>query len=442
MSSEGRKTETGGRDATRGVIPGRYALSVGDPQTLLPDGWRWTLLTDAARLETGHTPARKEPSYWGGDIPWIGIRDATSNHGRVIHETKESISEAGLANSSARLLPEKTVCLSRTASVGYVVVMGQPMATSQDFVNWVCGDSLDWRFLVYMLMAERDAMTIFASGTTHQTIYFPEVKAFHIALPSLAEQRRIAWVLGTLDDKIELNQELSRTLIEALEIQWARSTSRMEMAPLSDFANQVRKPTQPSETPAAIFEQFSIPAFDDRQQPEICLGESMASGKTQLPEAGAVLISKLNPETWRAWLANPSGTGTPVCSPEFIALTADSLEGRTWISGLALFDQPFRREVLSHSTGTTGSRQRVKPGDVLACSIPNPDPAALQAWFNFSRPLFERNQQLQDESRTFASIRDELLPKLISGKIRVPEGVGPDLDEETATEVAEELAEA
>jgi type I restriction enzyme S subunit len=65
------------------------------------------------------------------------------------------------------------------------------MATSQDFVNWVCGEALEPWFLAYALMAEGEHIREFGRGTTHTTIYFPEVLAFHICLPPLAEQRRI-----------------------------------------------------------------------------------------------------------------------------------------------------------------------------------------------------------------------------------------------------------
>jgi type I restriction enzyme S subunit len=124
----------------------------------------------------------------------------------VINDTHQHTNEHGIATSSARILPMHTVCLSRTASIGYVVVMGRPMATSQDFVNWVCSEAIDYRFLKYVLLAEREAFLRFASGTTHQTIYFPEVKAFHVCLPPIDEQRAVAHILGTLDDKIELNR--------------------------------------------------------------------------------------------------------------------------------------------------------------------------------------------------------------------------------------------
>ncbi len=190
-------TETGGRRATTRHIPPKLALAVGMPADRPREGWQWAPLVSLARLESGHTPSRRHPEYWGGSIPWIGIADAKANHGKRIDDTLETTNELGIKNSSARVLPKDTVCLSRTASVGYVVVMGRPMATSQDFVNWVPSGELDPRFLKYLFIAEGDDLLRFASGAIHQTIYFPEAKAFHICLPSLAEQRRI---VGLLDE--------------------------------------------------------------------------------------------------------------------------------------------------------------------------------------------------------------------------------------------------
>lgn len=188
----GYVTRTGGRDATTRHIAGPLSLSVGMPNIPPRKGWQWSALTDLARLESGHTPSRRHPEYWGGAIPWIGIQDARSHHGRQINNTAQTVNELGTANSSARVLPSQTVCVSRTASVGYVVVMGRPMATSQDFVNWVCSNGLVPDFLKYLFLAEgREGLLRYASGSVHQTIYFPEAKAFHICHPSPDEQRKI-----------------------------------------------------------------------------------------------------------------------------------------------------------------------------------------------------------------------------------------------------------
>jgi len=86
------------------------------------------------------------------------------------------------------------------------------MATSQDFVNWVCSEDLDYRYLKAVLMAEHETYAWFAHGTTHQTIYFPEVKAFHICLPPRGVQERIGDTLESLEQRIELNRRMSRTL--------------------------------------------------------------------------------------------------------------------------------------------------------------------------------------------------------------------------------------
>jgi type I restriction enzyme, S subunit len=200
---------------SRDVIPGHAALSVGHTGARVPEGWSWAALTDVARMESGHTPSRNHNEWWEGDIPWIGIVDARKHHGGVIKDTGRHTNDAGLANSAARLLPAGTVCVSRTASVGYVVVMGRPMATSQDFVNWIptAAVTSDWLRIVFF--ADREALIRFGKGSVHKTIYFPEWLAVHVAVPPRAEQRRIAE---------EVDRRLS--IVDAAAVQVAKQLER------------------------------------------------------------------------------------------------------------------------------------------------------------------------------------------------------------------------
>lgn len=224
----------GGREATTGVVPGQAALSVNDPGTLPPDGWAWTPLLRIARQETGHTPSRSVDSYWGGEVPWIGIRDAGAHHGQTIKDTLQTITEDGLANSSARVLPARTVCLSRTASVGYVTIMARPMATSQDFATWTCSEALEPEFLMYALMAEGDDIREFGEGSTHTTIYFPEIRALHICLPPLVEQqeiiRRIRAGLAEID-RLAAEAAAARRLLDRLDQAVLAKAFRGELLP-------------------------------------------------------------------------------------------------------------------------------------------------------------------------------------------------------------------
>ena len=175
-------------------MPGRDEFV---PIRLPPDlpapahGWRWKKLTVIARLESGHTPSRARPDWWAGDISWISLTEIRALDGRWIDETQIKTNPAGIANSSARVLPRGTVCFSRTASVGFVTIMGRPMATSQDFANWVCGDELDPEFLMHALIRSRTELRALATGATHKTIYMPMLGAFHICMPKRAIQERI-----------------------------------------------------------------------------------------------------------------------------------------------------------------------------------------------------------------------------------------------------------
>ena len=112
----------------------------------IPAHWGVTRTKFVARQRSGHTPSRQHAEYWQDCvIPWFSLADVWQiRDGRkeYVSETNEKISELGLANSSARLLPKGTVILSRTASVGFSAILEVDMATTQDFVNWVCGASV------------------------------------------------------------------------------------------------------------------------------------------------------------------------------------------------------------------------------------------------------------------------------------------------------------
>jgi type I restriction enzyme S subunit len=175
------------REAFAQVVPVAVPPSFDDA----PAGWQWHKLGDLARLESGHTPSRSRPDWWGGDVSWVSLTEIRALDGRWVDGTELRTNAAGIANSAARILPRGTVCFSRTASVGFVTIMATPMATSQDFANWVCGDDLDPEFLMYALIRSRRELREIATGATHKTIYMPQLESFHLCAPGIDTQRRI-----------------------------------------------------------------------------------------------------------------------------------------------------------------------------------------------------------------------------------------------------------
>ncbi|WP_456708564.1 restriction endonuclease subunit S [Bradyrhizobium sp. USDA 4452] len=125
----------------------------------------------------------------------VSLTEIRALDGQWVEGTQLRTNEAGVANSAARVLPRGTVCYSRTASVGFVAIMGRPMATSQDFANWVCGNALDPEFLMDALIRSRAELRELATGATHKTIYMPTLESFHVCAPEPNEQRLIVKAL-------------------------------------------------------------------------------------------------------------------------------------------------------------------------------------------------------------------------------------------------------
>jgi type I restriction enzyme S subunit len=114
-------------------------------------------------------------------------------------ETQQHVSELGVRNSAAVVHPPGTVMFCRTASVGLFCITGVPMATTQAFVTWTPRDGLDARYLLYLIAAMRSEFDRLAYGSTHLTIYMPDLEALDVPIPPIEEQRRIA---DFLDDQV------------------------------------------------------------------------------------------------------------------------------------------------------------------------------------------------------------------------------------------------
>jgi type I restriction enzyme S subunit len=195
---------------TKGVAPAARLRDSGHEwMGAIPADWDVARTRHVARLESGHTPSRQHPEYWVPDectIPWVSLADVWQiREGLVdeIRDTAEKVSPLGVANSAARVLPAGTVIVSRTASVGFSTIIAQPMATTQDFVNWICGPRLRPKYLLYVFRAMRDEFRRLTMGSTHQTIYMPDVARFVTPVPPIPEQdaivEEIARRLSSLD---------------------------------------------------------------------------------------------------------------------------------------------------------------------------------------------------------------------------------------------------
>ena len=266
-----------------------------------------------------------------------------------------------------------------------------------------------------------------ATGST-----FPNVSADQLAglwWPPLEEdeQRAIACILGALDDKIELNRRMNETLEAMAQAHFKLwfvdvnpdcvKTENWREGKVEDLALLSKDAISPNEFPNETFDHYSIPAFDEGRLPKAELGKKIQSNKF-LVLPNAVLLSKLNPRIPRIWFPNVGRNRRSVCSTEFLVAISQHDVSREFLYGL-FGSQLFLEIFASLVTGTSGSHQRFKPDYLLAMDVAIPPKELIARFTKSAQPLYKRVVQNIEESCTLAALRNTLLPKLISGELRV-----------------------
>ena len=166
--------------------------------------WKVIKLGDVADIIGGGTPDTKNDSYWGGDVPWLTPKDLSGYGSRHISKGERNISYQGLTNSSAKMLPVGSVLLTSRAPIGYVAIAKNQLCTNQGFKSLVLKENADSEFFYYLLKNNVDYIQGMSSGSTFAEISGSQVKALEFKIPSLDVQKRIAGILGALDDRIDV----------------------------------------------------------------------------------------------------------------------------------------------------------------------------------------------------------------------------------------------
>ena len=179
---------------TKGLNPAAPMKDSGNPGIgSVPLHWRVCKMKWVARMESGHTPDKKIDAYWENcEIPWVSLNDTgyLKDHD-YISDTAYRVNELGIANSSARLLPERVVAFSRDATIGRCAITTRPMAVSQHFIAWVCGDELSPEYLLFRLRTMTQELERLTTGATLKTIGMPDVRTLQTPVPPIDEQLAI-----------------------------------------------------------------------------------------------------------------------------------------------------------------------------------------------------------------------------------------------------------
>lgn len=274
------------------------------------------------------------------------------------------------------------------------------------------------RFVYYFFRSLAPRLASLDVGSANPTLNRNHVHPIGVSWPPLSEQRAISSILGALDDKIELNRRMNETLegLARALFDYAFGDGDTD-ATLGDLATIERQGLDPQDHLDEWFDHYSLPAFDEGARPAQERGHQIKSNKFVLAP-GCVLLSKLNPSIPRVWLPRVSSLRRSIASTEFVVLRPSKSSSVEHLNCL-LRTEALREHLIGRASGTSNSHQRVKPDDLLATPVHRPTPDRLARFTGLARPLFERVAASLAEVSTLAETRDTLLPKLLSGELRV-----------------------
>lgn len=204
--------------------------------------WKKCKLGDiCSKVTSGGTPLTSNALYYNGIIPWLNTKEVKNCR---IYETEKYISQLGLENSSAKWIEANSVIVAMYgATAGKVAINKIPLTTNQACCNLTINhEKADYNFIYYLILHNFETLEILATGAAQQNLNLNTIASLEITLPPLEEQRQIAAILSSIDDKIELLHEQNKTIEELAQTLFRHyfienPNPSWQEKPLSDFGN-------------------------------------------------------------------------------------------------------------------------------------------------------------------------------------------------------------
>ena len=418
------------------------------------DKWRESRLGDVARIIGGGTPSTKNSDNYNGKISWITPKDLSLFKQRYIKTGERFITQRGLDSSSAKLLPPNTILFTSRAPIGYIAIAKNKLSTNQGFKNLIINEKNDFLFFYYLLKYMTPRIKLFASGSTFLEINSETLKSIEIKIPEIKTQKAISHVLGTLDDKIELNQQMNETLesmAQAIFKDWfvdfGPTRRKMEGATDSDVIIggliNSRKSNYSFELPISSEKNANIAGLFPATLSNLNLPEGWREckvsafgkirGGQQLTKSeffsdglipvfgGAGHMGQTNKSNVEGFIISVGRVGA-YCG-NFVAH-----RGYAWINNNASFFDLFKttepewffyalRNLKINQIRKGAAQPFVSNRDIANLTIVYPDEKILSEFQFFVVPLIKLIEENNSEKQVLIEIRDFLLQKLISGEI-------------------------
>lgn len=412
--------------------------------------WKEVRLGDVCtRVCSGGTPKSTNLSYYGGKIPWLNTKEIDFNR---IYSTEKTITDSGLNNSSAKWIVPNTVTVAMYgATAGKSCIVKVPMTTNQACCNLTINDEVaDYEFVYYSLKNDYTTLASLANGGAQQNLNAQIIKDYVLQMPSLADQRRIASILSSLDRKIELNNKINADLEEmaqAIFKNWFVDfepfkngkfvDSELGMIPEGWKVSQIADIPHILETgkrPKGGAVEKGIPSVGAEHVKGMCAYDYSKTKYINCEFAAKLKTGKIN--GYELMIYKDGG------KPGYFIPNFSIFGERYPFENCYLNEHVFKldfdgnkefnifcyfffktEQIMSYfnAQGAKAAIPGINKKDVENIYIFSPDNESVIKFGEFAYPLFKQMLKNAIENRTLSLLRDTLLPRLMSGELEVPE---------------------
>lgn len=374
--------------------------------------WRQIPIIECIDLIGGGTPKTSVAEYWDGDIPWLSVKDFNNDY-RHVYTTEKHITEAGLNNSSTKLLQKDDIIISARGTVGEMAMIPFPMAFNQSCYGIRAKKGINSTFLYYLLKNSISKLKLMTHGSVFDTITRDTFATLIVGMPDESTQEVIAVTLAAIDDKIELNNKINDNLQQqamALYKSWF-----VDFAPFGGampIGWNISSLGESTEMGAG----GDKPKLTSPIKTEECPYPIFSNGLSDYGLYGYTNEAKIHAESVTV---SARGTIGFVCLRHIpyvpIVRLVTLIPKRELMSAKYLY--LYLRQLNISGTGTT--QQQLTVPDFRKTEIVIPDKETMTAFTALITPMFEKMWANEEENDSLAKIRDALLPKLMSGEVDV-----------------------
>ncbi|GAO92189.1 restriction endonuclease subunit S [Pseudomonas avellanae] len=400
------------------------------------DSRRTVSLADCATFQEGYVnPSQRDPEYFGNDYKWLRATDLNDG---LVFKTSRGLSEKGFASAgkSALLFEPNTLAISKSGTIGRIGILKDYMCGNRAVINIKVNEYCDTRFIFYTLLLSRNKIEALAEGSVQKNLYCSSLSRLKVELPKLSEQKRISETIGGLDDRITLLRETNTTLeaiAQALFKSWF-----VDFDPVRAKAEGLEPVGMDSATAALFPDSFEKSALGFLPKGWL-IGELQDLLVLQrgfdLPASSRIagdypLIAASGPSGTHH-IAMAKGPGVVTGRSGVLGKVFLTLEDY-WPLNTTLWVKEFKRaspcyafEILKRldfSSFNAGSAvPTLNRNHIHGLKYLLPPFELVQAYEDMARAIHLRVLENNRQAQTLTQLRDTLLPRLISGQLRLLE---------------------